>query len=156
MKVYISGSFASHQYKSYSLIRSDELRRVKHVACGTSHIVIITENNEIYTAGDNVFGQLGMNQITDYQYELKQLQELPFSGGSSIDLLTCGPMTTALVVNKNQIWICGKDQPCLSGYGVSSLGNPSFRQVPMEAKSVDIMCLSYHHSMIVISMLSII
>jgi alpha-tubulin suppressor-like RCC1 family protein len=46
-------------------------KKIKSISCGRAHFAFITDNNNLYVAGDNTYGQLG---IVDKKYE-----EIPIS-----------------------------------------------------------------------------
>ena len=50
----------THSFSLCSAIQPTELpSKIAQVACGEEHVAFLTINGEVYTAGDNRFGQLG-------------------------------------------------------------------------------------------------
>ena len=55
------GIDAVHKVSKPTLIKDLEDKTVVQVGCGTFHTVVLTEDSELYSAGLNDFGQLGVN-----------------------------------------------------------------------------------------------
>ncbi|KAK8094549.1 regulator of chromosome condensation 1/beta-lactamase-inhibitor protein II [Apiospora hydei] len=70
---------------------------VADCAIGQSHAVVLTMSGEVYTAGANGNGQLGITTETDSPWS-----RVPFSPGSDATILSvaCGPRNSFMIVQK--------------------------------------------------------
>jgi alpha-tubulin suppressor-like RCC1 family protein len=81
---------------------------VKHVACGEQHTAFMTCSGQLFTAGKNDYGQLGLNSTTPWA---RTLCEVPL-GGKVARGVACGRDYTLLVAVHDSVmsvWGCGNN-----------------------------------------------
>nr|QBK90101.1 MAG: F-box and regulator of chromosome condensation repeat protein [Pithovirus LCPAC102] len=79
---------------------------VKYVSSGENHIVIIDDNNKLWSAGLNSFGQLGSG---DY-YNRESFKKILFIDDNiEIKSVTCGYEYTIAIDMDNIIWVFGNN-----------------------------------------------
>jgi len=118
---------------------------IKNIKNGKNFIVLITDDNKIYTAGINLYGQLGIGNTINSNI-LNNLNELSiaiFPSTYPIDI-ACGDEHFIVLMNNNKVYGCGRNnygqlgqQDLTSIYKTLTLINTSF-------KIINIACGSYH------------
>ncbi|XP_033115096.1 serine/threonine-protein kinase Nek8-like [Anneissia japonica] len=78
---------------------------VRHVALGTSHAAVITDQDECYMSGSNQFGQLGFKSE---KASTRQPHLLQLPGDTRIHLISCGDMFTTAVSTDGEVFSWGK------------------------------------------------
>lgn len=68
---YTTNSLSKYYFSPQQINISEKIRSI---SAGSSHCVVITNNDKIYSFGDNEYGQLGINQVDS----TKLLQEIKF------------------------------------------------------------------------------
>ncbi|EDV26209.1 uncharacterized protein TRIADDRAFT_56074 [Trichoplax adhaerens] len=87
-------------------IRSVEMPHnfpIQQVACGRSHSLILTTNNQVYAAGNNLFGQCGINQKS-HEPEVTRFTQLESLPNLSFKQICCGLDHSLLVTTDGQIY----------------------------------------------------
>ncbi|XP_011505541.1 PREDICTED: probable E3 ubiquitin-protein ligase HERC4 [Ceratosolen solmsi marchali] len=77
--------------------------QVKQIACGENHTIIITEDGQIYSCGNNDSGQLGHEKPT------KRLQLLPGLDAFTFKQAACGGSHSVAVNNWGQLFCWGNN-----------------------------------------------
>jgi alpha-tubulin suppressor-like RCC1 family protein len=96
-------------------------KNIKLLACGSQHIAVVTQNNELYTVGSNAFGQLGLSStqnafplftqvlfeaVYDVGRRLTAKQKHENFHGENIKYLVCLARST-LLISDQAVWTCG-------------------------------------------------
>jgi len=118
---------------------------IKFVACGDKHTYLVTDENKIYAAGSNYFGQLAERQITKRE-RFKRVRSDALEG-RKIKSIDCGSNFTIVLTDDNKLFSCGSNS-----YGQCSLGcvNPqqcTFKEITepkIDAEIVAISCGGLH------------
>jgi len=96
---------------------------VKQIACGASHTALLLNNGQVYTCGNNTYGQLG-NGTNSNVFKIIN----PNVG--KVIQISCGNAHTALLLNNGQVYTCGiniKGQ--LGRITNSNVFNPEFKMI---------------------------
>ncbi|KAF0691107.1 Aste57867_17605 [Aphanomyces stellatus] len=98
-----------------------------HVACGISHVIVLSASHHVFTWGDNNFGQLGHGHTMPLDAVLKvthaplndDLQRVRRGAVS----LVAGPQTSAILIDRSFLWLWGKslDDDDTAAWTTSSL-----------------------------------
>ncbi|XP_003467557.1 probable E3 ubiquitin-protein ligase HERC6 isoform X1 [Cavia porcellus] len=100
---------------------------VVYISCGYEHTAVLTQNDQVFTFGDNSFGQLGHNGVS--QTTGPQLVE---GIGGPVSQIDCGSYhTLAYVYTTGQVVSFGREP--------SHTSNPTHPETPSE--NSDISCL---------------
>jgi len=123
----------------------EDIRGVSMVACGASHTAIIA-NNKLYTAGSNLFGQLGRN-ISEIR---PRFGTLNFSsnftlvpGVENVSYVACGYAHTAVVSNGNLYTFGNNDHGQLGVEDIQISDVPVFVK---ELGNVSMVACGYAHT----------
>ncbi|XP_067675133.1 X-linked retinitis pigmentosa GTPase regulator-like isoform X2 [Haliotis asinina] len=92
--------------------------KVKWVACGGSHTVVLTESGSVYTFGEGANGQLGHGTLV-LQTAVPHLLKLEFK----VTHIACGENITAIVSEGGQLYTCGDGRHGKLGLGQESFSN---------------------------------
>ena len=92
---------------------------IKQVACGSSHTIVLTDDNTLWACGENRFGQLGLGDNTN----INTLTKLDWTGGA-IKQIACGDRFTFILTENNQLWACGQNN-----FGQLGLGDNTDRNI---------------------------
>ncbi|MBQ9949577.1 MAG: hypothetical protein IJO93_02525 [Clostridia bacterium] len=90
------------------------------ISSGMYHSVAVDKNGNLYTWGDNSFGQLGTGNTENVTE--------PFCVMTDVSFATCGGYTTAAVTSDGSLYIWGKN-----GYGIFGNGETADRHLPLKA-----------------------
>ena len=96
--------------------------KIKVVSCGLLHTVIITEDNNLYSFGRNMEGQLGWGDDTPEE-SLPALVTVP--GGLKVKAVSCGESHTVIITVDNNLYSFGNNAS-----GQLGLGNTDNKNVP--------------------------
>ncbi|KAG2373103.1 hypothetical protein C9374_012835 [Naegleria lovaniensis] len=117
-KIYFSGVNGSGQFGNGEERRSfkslyflppalfPSYNGVRMVACGANHTVIVTDNHELYTSGNNKFYQLGHSNATSTN--TFQKPNVNFQG-QSIRMVKCGENFTIVYLENGDLYACGNN-----------------------------------------------
>jgi alpha-tubulin suppressor-like RCC1 family protein len=89
----------------------------KSICCGGFHSFIVDSNDNIWTFGNNIFGQLGLGDIED-RHTLTLLS-------IKIKQIACGGFHTVIISLHDDVWVFGNNQ-----YGQLGLGDNEYRYDP--------------------------
>lgn len=94
---------------------------VKKVAAGRSHSVALTGNGDIYTLGNNAFGQCGRTIIEEENFANSQtINRLPaqhFGVGDRVSDIVCGQDHTLFRTASGRVFACGWGADGQTGQG---------------------------------------
>jgi alpha-tubulin suppressor-like RCC1 family protein len=76
---------------------------VLSVTCGARHTIIITKNNELYSCGDNDYGQLGLGDNNNRNIFTKV--DIP-----NVLSVACGSNHTMIITKNNELYACGNNE----------------------------------------------
>uniref|UniRef100_A0A9J7XDD6 X-linked retinitis pigmentosa GTPase regulator n=1 Tax=Cyprinus carpio carpio TaxID=630221 RepID=A0A9J7XDD6_CYPCA len=118
--------------------------RAQFVACGTDHTLVSTSQGEIFAAGGNSDGQLGLGHCND-SISFQRLH--PFCDYAPIILLSAGGHTSAALTEDGRLFLWGDNS-----VGQLGLGNDSHALLPKELKlgqTIQWVSCGYRHSALV-------
>jgi alpha-tubulin suppressor-like RCC1 family protein len=90
----------------------------KQVVCGSSHTAAIKTDGTLWLWGDNLYGQLGDNSISD---KSSPVQTISF--GTNWKQVVCGSTYTAAIKTDGTLWLWGRDN--YGQLGDNSVSNKS-------------------------------
>ena len=65
----------NYDFKKYIILPKYKIQKI---ATGGNHLLILTNNNLVFTYGSNTFGQLGYkSNLDDENYIIRQLNDIP-------------------------------------------------------------------------------
>jgi alpha-tubulin suppressor-like RCC1 family protein len=116
--------------------------RAKSAACGLNHTVIIDMNNNVWSFGWNMEGQLGLGD--NERRHIPTL--LQWSIVNKVKFISCGLNFTIMIDMNDSVWVCGDNK-----YGQLGLGNEKNKNTPtvlirsnQHIKAKFISCGHYH------------
>ncbi|KAF4109172.1 hypothetical protein G5714_010245 [Onychostoma macrolepis] len=118
--------------------------RAQFVACGTDHTLVSTSQGDIFAAGGNSDGQLGLGHCND-SISFQRLH--PFCDYAPIKLLSAGGHTSAALTEDGRLFLWGDNS-----VGQLGLGDDSHALLPKELKlgqSIQWVSCGYRHSALV-------
>ncbi|XP_050974418.1 X-linked retinitis pigmentosa GTPase regulator isoform X2 [Labeo rohita] len=118
--------------------------RAQFVACGTDHTLVGTSQGDIFSAGGNSDGQLGLGHCKD-SISFQRLH--PFCDYAPIKLLSAGGHTSAALTEDGRLFLWGDNS-----VGQLGLGNDSHTLLPKELKlgqPIQWVSCGYRHSALV-------
>ena len=112
--------------------------KIKKVTCGGYHTIVLGENNEdIYSFGKGIFGQLGYGQPENSSKPKKVLfnkkQNIKYENNENINIIDikCGGEHSLFLSSNNHLYVCGHGY-----YGQLGLGNNKNINSPLIVKSL--------------------
>ena len=112
--------------------------KIKKVACGGYHTIVIGENNEdIYSFGKGIFGQLGCGQPENSSKPKKVLfnkkQNKKYENSENINIIDikCGGEHSLFLSSNHHLYVCGHGY-----FGQLGLGNNKNINSPLIVKSL--------------------
>jgi alpha-tubulin suppressor-like RCC1 family protein len=96
---------------------------VVYVSCGAYHTAVVTDTNNLFTFGNNQFGQLGLGDNSARNTP----QRVEFFN-SNVASVSCGNGYTAVVTNTNDLFTFGYNQFGELGLGPSGAGDQNTPQ----------------------------
>ncbi|XP_029017501.1 E3 ubiquitin-protein ligase HERC2-like isoform X2 [Betta splendens] len=136
-----------------------KLGKVKVLACGSSHSIVVTVDNRIFAWGDGTSGQLGCGErtIKDRPTEVRLAKELNVTGedvpavGASIVGVACGSRHSFLWTETGQAYSFGNNFYAQLGYDFQradfkehQLAPRLFRSLPSSLKTSQVACGERH------------
>ena len=80
--------------------------KITQIICGGEHTIALSQSNELYTWGLNVFGQLGLgDEINRNKPELVKINGM--ESDESINYISAGAQHSLMSTNKSNIYSCG-------------------------------------------------
>uniref|UniRef100_A0A6P6XYM8 Ultraviolet-B receptor UVR8-like n=1 Tax=Dermatophagoides pteronyssinus TaxID=6956 RepID=A0A6P6XYM8_DERPT len=103
------GQLTGNSDSSYDTVVNTGLNNVKIIACGSEHILALTNTNEIYSWGRNEDGQLGLGDTDDRR--IPSLLSFPDGSiNSQIKNIVAGEWHSLFLLEDGQIFGCGHGQ----------------------------------------------
>lgn len=94
---------ASHRsLKAWTKVELEHAAPIKFVACGFAHVIIVTEDNQVFGCGFCKDGALGF--VSSYAYTF--MRKLPINIGT-ITTIACGPYASYFVSDATELYVCG-------------------------------------------------
>ena len=82
--------------------------KIKSMAATNDRIILITQNGNVYSKGDNSNGSLGLGY--EYQSYVNQFKQIPSHFfDSNVTHVACGPRHTLFQTEKGRLYACGND-----------------------------------------------
>ncbi|ESO86089.1 hypothetical protein LOTGIDRAFT_204579 [Lottia gigantea] len=106
-------------------LNEPELTQFKSIACGRAHTVILTQDNTVYSLGNNSYGQCGRGIVQDEVYSkssrVNVLTDLP----DNIVKVECGSDHTLFLTKTGEVYSCGLGADGQTGLGMyNNQGTP--------------------------------
>ncbi|XP_061172977.1 uncharacterized protein LOC133182235 isoform X1 [Saccostrea echinata] len=145
-----------HGYKedvafSNGLLKGFPTRQTKFIACGASHTILVTDNNEIYSWGNGNSGQLG-NNVKEFQWQPEKVhlydeapETLPDVGG-----VACGGRHSMVWLSNGNVFSFGNNFHAQLGYDYRAMNykenqvKPHLLKFLMHKPVVQISCGEKH------------
>jgi alpha-tubulin suppressor-like RCC1 family protein len=122
----------SHYIFCPTKIELSEKIKVSKVVCGGDHSLLLTEDNQLYSWGLNIFGQLGLGDFINKKNPCKVEINSPtlgnFSKNEVVIDITAGAQHSMILTSKNKLYTCGYAGNNSLGYETTDDENV-FRQV---------------------------
>jgi alpha-tubulin suppressor-like RCC1 family protein len=118
---------------------------VKDINCGVYYNIILCEDNSLWAAGDNNYGQLGLGDTTNRSVFTKVTK--PSGMTSNIKDIICGGYFSILLLDNNELWVCGDNdngQLGLGDYNNRTTFTKVTKPSTMTSNVKDINCGHYH------------
>eukprot|EP00003_Mantamonas_plastica_P017366 TRINITY_DN28843_c0_g1_i1.p1 TRINITY_DN28843_c0_g1~~TRINITY_DN28843_c0_g1_i1.p1 ORF type:complete len:424 (-),score=140.78 TRINITY_DN28843_c0_g1_i1:79-1248(-) len=112
-----------------SLVADFQTVRVTQVACGWNHMVILSDNGDVYTVGDNYYGQLGHGNTESLEMP-RVVEQL---AGLNIAYIAAGADHTVCVTTNGMVYAFGRDKMWLSNGLMVDNTPEDYTQMPIEA-----------------------
>lgn len=99
-----------------NLIKVSEIRNIKQISTGKDHILMLTNEGDVYGMGDDSFGQLGLETYSEERYKqmktygnfIKRREKKPKKLNiSNIDKIACGDNHSLLLDTNNNVYGMG-------------------------------------------------
>jgi len=101
--------------------------KVKQISCGGFYTAILLTNGNVYTCGDNTYGQLG--RLTGNPYQNPKFKIIDSNVGK-VKQISCGLYRTAILLNNGQVYTCGNNDFGQLGRLTDVIyPNPKFEQI---------------------------
>ena len=118
---------------------TDGISEVKITAIATvrSHTVLLDENNSVWTAGYNEYGQLGRDEnagTTKPNSTFKQVTD--GIGGVKITAIAAGSSHTVLLDENNSVWTAGYNYQGQLGRTANNSPNTTFKQAAVNPNAI--------------------
>ncbi|XP_068559753.1 uncharacterized protein [Cebidichthys violaceus] len=135
------------------------LGRVKLLACGSSHSIVVTVDNKVFAWGNGTSGQLGDGEraVKDQPVEVKLQQELSIKGSDAdedvvnISGVACGSRHSFIWTETGQVYSFGNNFYAQLGYDVQRLDFKDhqlaprlFQNLPSSLKISQVSCGERH------------
>ncbi|KAL3968999.1 homeobox protein NOBOX [Sarotherodon galilaeus] len=88
------------------LLEFFEERPVRQVSCGDNHVVVLTQNGDIYSWGVGEYGRLGLECEDDFNSPMQV--EIP--KGATISSVSCGSDGTFFLTEMGKVLACGNNE----------------------------------------------
>lgn len=107
------------------LVKPQETR-VLQVACGRAHSLVLTDNEGVFSMGNNSYGQCGRKITEGEVYSESQLIYRLLNFGSKVTQIACGQDHSLFRTEKGEIYACGWGADGQTGLGhYNSTGTPT-------------------------------
>jgi alpha-tubulin suppressor-like RCC1 family protein len=120
--------FSLKEAARYKLLNTSNI--IKKISCNLYSTIILLKNNELWTCGNNTYGQLGFGDTTDRN--IFTLVTKPSNMTSNIKDISCGGYHSSLLLENNELWTCGNNTYGQLGLG-DKINRSTFTQVTKPA-----------------------
>ena len=107
----LARKLGSYVYEDAVLTKVSTSAKIIDVALGTNHIVVLDENGDVWTAGCNQYGALGIDENAGrywYGTEIDTLKKVTVGDGSvKIKAVAAGQYHTILIDENGGVWTAG-------------------------------------------------
>ena len=110
-QVYVMGQIDPNNNQRYPLTCLTTTTPVKYISCGKSHMVFLDFDQQVWTVGSNISGQLGNTKVRELTNPQK-LENLP-----PIISVACGGFHSLLLDKDGAVHSCGKNRDGQLGIG---------------------------------------
>jgi alpha-tubulin suppressor-like RCC1 family protein len=94
------------------------------VSCGNQHTLILTESNNVYATGHGGYGILGTGDANDeLVFVAITALENTLAEGEKVVKIRCGSNFSALITNKGNLYVWGRNDAGQLGLGAESQGD---------------------------------
>uniref|UniRef100_A0A3Q0RK05 non-specific serine/threonine protein kinase n=1 Tax=Amphilophus citrinellus TaxID=61819 RepID=A0A3Q0RK05_AMPCI len=110
------------------LLEFFEERPVRQVSCGDNHVVVLTQNGDIYSWGCGEYGRLGLECEDDFNSPMQV--EVP--KGAAISSVSCSSDGTFFLTETGKVLACGNNEFNKLGLnqGISGIKNHPGKGIP--------------------------
>ncbi|XP_069702362.1 RCC1-like G exchanging factor-like protein [Periplaneta americana] len=99
-------------------LRNTADTRVKHVAAGRAHLLVLTDKEGAFSLGSNVYGQCGRPIVEEEKYSGSQIiHNIPDMNGVNIRSIECGQDHSLFVTENGEVYACGWGADGQTGLG---------------------------------------
>jgi len=107
-----------------TLVDSISGEKAIQVACGNQHTLLLTDSNNVYATGNGGYGILGTGDANDELFFVPvSALETTLSEGEKVTKIRCGGNFSALITNKGNLYIWGRNDSGQLGLGEESQGD---------------------------------
>lgn len=125
-------------------VKMQNLPPIAMVSCGEEHIGIVTEDGDLYTGGNNQYGQTGHRYNTSDQL-FERILQIP-----AVKMVSCGEEHTAFVTRDGDLYTFGHCYGGKLGNGIADLGSVVIKPRRIEnIPPVEMVSCGAHHTAIV-------
>jgi len=80
--------------------------------CSSDHIILVTDDNDVFAFGKNQRGQLGFEPMGEWEHDYMTSSKYEFNPikimeKTSIRQIACGSAHTIILLSNNDIWVSG-------------------------------------------------
>jgi alpha-tubulin suppressor-like RCC1 family protein len=128
--------------------------KVRDVALGVAHTVVVLDNDDVYTFGCGMFGRLGHGREAD-EFLPRRVEKLKEVIQVSIRRIAAGGSHTAIATDDGQVWTWGLNDFGQLGVSLKSDG-PNFSMRPVRVDgvgSVSRIACGENHSLLLVNAL---
>ena len=94
------------------------------VSCGNQHTLLLTESGNVYATGHGGYGILGTGEANDEMYFVPVTSlETTLAEGEKVTKVSCGGNFSALITNKGNLYVWGRNDSGQLGLGAESQGD---------------------------------
>ena len=118
--------------------------KIKAIAAGGSHTVLLDENGNVWTAGSNYYGQLGKDENKETNNANPTFTQVTVGDGVKIKAIAAGGHYTVLLDEEGNVWTAGRNDYGQLGIQTGSNINSTFIQVTFDIVITAIAAGGYH------------
>ncbi|XP_053200632.1 RCC1-like G exchanging factor-like protein [Panonychus citri] len=98
--------------------------KVKQVACGRAHTIVLMNNNNLYSFGNNSYGQCGVPIKDKTRNRFSHINEIKGIPGQ-VEKVVCGQDHTLFLLKSGEVYACGWSADGQTGTGYRSVSTPT-------------------------------
>ena len=113
---------------------------VKQIACGGNHTFILKGDGTVWSCGQNIDGQLGLdNSLTKYDFT-----QVTINIDNDVKQISCGDSHTVILKNDGTVWGCGWTAYGQLGLGGSATSSKTFTKFKGIDSVKEVICGATH------------